>query len=112
MSQYPQQYQPQYPNYAPRPPETNTLAIISLIAGILGFNVCAGIGSVIAIITGHIAKGQIRSSQGTQTGDGLATAGLVLGYIEIGLAVVGVCVYLIFFGGILALIGSSSSYSY
>jgi|WetSurMetagenome_2_1015567.scaffolds.fasta_scaffold117648_2 hypothetical protein len=108
MSQYPQQYQPQYPNYPPKPAETNTLAIISLIAGILGFNLCAGIGSLIAIITGHIAKRQIRSSQGTQTGDGLATAGLVLGYIEIGIAVVGICLYLLFFGGVLALIGISA----
>jgi peptidyl-prolyl cis-trans isomerase B (cyclophilin B) len=55
-------------------PKTNTLSIIALIAGILGFN-------LVAVIIGHIALGQIK-----RTGEGgrvLAIVGLVLGYIGI-----------------------------
>lgn len=53
-------------------PKTNTLAIITLIAGILGFN-------LIAVIIGHISLGQIkRTGEGGST---LAIVGLVLGYI-------------------------------
>lgn len=55
-------------------PKTNVLAIISLIAGILGLN-------LIAVILGHVALSQIN-----KTGEGgrvLAIIGLVLGYIGI-----------------------------
>ncbi|HCP03243.1 MAG TPA: hypothetical protein DIT61_06970, partial [Pseudomonas sp.] len=40
-------------------------------------------GSIIAIICGHIARSQIKSSGGTQTGDGMALTGLILGYIGV-----------------------------
>jgi hypothetical protein len=56
---------------------TNTLAIVSLIMGILWL---CGIGSLIAIITGHIARKNIRQNPMTEQGTGLATGGLVLGY--------------------------------
>ena len=41
------------------------------------------IGSVLAVVFGHIAIAQIRSSGGTQRGKGMAIAGLVLGYVGI-----------------------------
>ena len=49
---------------------TNTLAILSLIFGILG--------GYLAIVFGHIAKSQIKRTD--EKGSGLATAGLILGY--------------------------------
>ncbi len=67
------------------PPRTNPLAIVSLVAGLANFAFC-GVGAVAAVITGHIARRQIKRSNGTEGGKGLATAGLVLGYIGIGLA--------------------------
>ena len=60
-------------------PKTNPLAIGSLVCSL----VSCGIGSIAAIVLGHMAKKQIKESGGTQTGDGLATAGLVLGYIGV-----------------------------
>lgn len=50
---------------------TNGFAITSLILGVLG-------GSILAVIFGHLAKAQIRSTG--EQGNGLATAGLILGY--------------------------------
>lgn len=63
-----------YPMYAPSP-GTNGFAIASLIASI----VSCGIGSILGVIFGHVALGQIkRTGEG---GRGLAIAGLIIGYI-------------------------------
>jgi hypothetical protein len=91
-----------YPQ-APIVAETSGWAIFSLIAGILGWLGIVGIGGLAAIIAGHIAKNQIRSSSGRVGGDGLATAGLVLGYLNVGLAVIGGCLVLLIFGGMISM---------
>ena len=61
----------------PAAPTTNGLAIASVVAGVFWFG---WVGSVLAVITGHIALGQITRSAGTQRGRGAAIAGLALGY--------------------------------
>ena len=60
---------------------TNAFALTSMILGILG-------GSVLAIIFGHLAKAQIRRTG--EKGEGMATAGLVLGYL--GTAIVAIII--------------------
>ena len=79
---------------APLPPAqpTSTLAIVSLISGIVSWFLIPFVAAVVAIITGHMAKNEIKKSNGMISGNGMATAGLVLGYIQIGL---GVCVCLV-----------------
>lgn len=69
-------------------PETNALAVISLVFGILGWTLLPFVGTIVAIVTGHLALGQIRNSGSTQTGDGLAIAGLVLGYLALAIGLV------------------------
>jgi hypothetical protein len=86
--------QPGRPNppYAPgpygAPPSNNGFAIASLVAGCAQFMLC-GIGAILAIVFGHVARGQIKRSNGAQTGRGLATAGLVLGYVGLVVTVLG-----------------------
>ena len=63
--------------------KTNTLAIVSVVAGILGWTVLPLIGSLVAVITGHMARNEIRQSYAPMPGDGLAVAGLVLGWVPI-----------------------------
>jgi Domain of unknown function (DUF4190) len=64
----------------------NTLAIVSLAAGIAGYVLPHPfIGGLVAIITGHLARGQIRRTG--EGGAGLATIGLVLGYLHLVLSV-------------------------
>jgi hypothetical protein len=58
----------------------NSLAIVSLVSALLWMG---WLGSVAAIITGHIALGQISRSAGTETGRGAAIAGLCIGYFAI-----------------------------
>jgi len=43
------------------------------------------VGSILALIFGYIARGQIRA--GNQQGDGMAIAGIVLGWIGVGILV-------------------------
>ena len=45
-----------------------------------------------ALITGSSAKREIQQSGGTLGGEGLAQAGIILGWIGVGLTVVGVCI--------------------
>jgi hypothetical protein len=83
------------------PGETSSLAVISLISGILAWFFLPLVGAVVAIFTGHMAKSEIRKNPGSYTGDGLATAGLVLGYIQLALVVLSLClVALLIVGGI------------
>jgi hypothetical protein len=55
------------------------LAIASLVCSF--FPMFYGIGSVLAIIFGFVARGQIKRSGGRQQGSGLALAGIIVGII-------------------------------
>lgn len=66
--------------------KTNVLAIVSLIAGVLGL--CCGISAIGAIVCGILAKNQIKQSNGLEKGDGLALAGIITGGVGIFLGLV------------------------
>ena len=44
-----------------------------------------GVGSIVAIVLGFIARSQIKASAGRETGDGMAQAGIILGCVVRGL---------------------------
>jgi hypothetical protein len=67
------------------------LAICSFVFGIVWL---LGFGSLIAVVTGHMARARIREDPGVLRGKGLAMAGLVLGYIGLAIAVLSVMTYL------------------
>ncbi len=71
---------------------TSSLAVVSLVFGILAWCVLPFIGALVAIVCGHLARSEIRRSPpDTRTeGDGMAVAGLVLGYAQLVLCVLGV----------------------
>lgn len=64
--------------------ETNGFAIASLVLGILWLY---WLGSILAIVFGHIALVQIQRKRGNSAGRGMAIAGLVLGYIGVAIAI-------------------------
>jgi hypothetical protein len=106
MSYYPPAQQG--PGQVPSPTaQTHTMAIVSLIFGILGLvGVCPGLGSIIALVTGNMAQGDIRRNPGLYTGDGLAKGGIILGWIGIALMACALCgflIWLVFFGGMVIL---------
>lgn len=71
-----QDYGPGAPVSVPR--EMNGLAIASFVLAIVGF--CSPLG-ILALILGYVAKGQIKSRN--NSGGGLATAAIVLGWITL-----------------------------
>ena len=58
---------------------TNGMAVASMVLGILWL---WWIGSVLALVFGYLAKRQIRERG--ENGGGMATAGIVLGYVGVG----------------------------
>lgn len=63
------------PTYSrPYNPGTNGFAVASLVLALVG-------GSILAVIFGHVAKSQIARDGGS--GEGMATAGLVIGYLSL-----------------------------
>jgi hypothetical protein len=69
----------------------NTLAVVSLVAGIGSFfaHIVPGVGgftvALIAVITGFMARRQIRETG--EQGMGMATAGMIIGAVHIALLI-------------------------
>lgn len=61
-------------------PQTSGKAVASLVCGIVGW-IIPFIGPVVAIVLGHLSLSEIKRSAGRLKGDGMAIAGLVLGYL-------------------------------
>ncbi|HVL97911.1 MAG TPA: DUF4190 domain-containing protein [Egibacteraceae bacterium] len=96
---------------APTTP-TNGMAVAALVASILGLLtlwMCGigVVGVVVGLVLGYLSRGQIRSSGGTQGGDGIATAAIVVGWIGAAFVVLGVVLFFVFglLGAFLPLMG-------
>lgn len=89
------------------PKRTSALAITSLVTGILGWSLLPVVGSIVAIITGHMARAEIRRNWDSIDGYGLALVGLCLGWVSIILSVLAVLVVLLVFGGLAALLAGA-----
>jgi hypothetical protein len=74
-----------------RAQQTNPLAIVSMVCGMVAL--VFGPLTILAIVFGHIARGQIRRTG--EGGRGTATAGLILGYAGL---VVGIALVVAFLG--------------
>src|SRR5881396_2027226 len=75
----------------PQPvPRTAPAAIWSLVLAVLSFFCGWLVTAIPAVICGHIARSKIRKSGGALGGKGVATAGLILGYIALVLGVMGI----------------------
>lgn len=82
-------------------PQTSPLAIVSLVFGLLGWTLLPFLGCIVAIICGHLARSEIRRDPLRLGGDGLAIAGLILGWLGVVLGILVVAAFLMFFGGLL-----------
>jgi len=67
--------------------KTSGKAIASLVLSLLWLY---GIGSILAIILGHMARTDVENSKGRLTGGGIALAGLIIGYISLAVVVLGI----------------------
>ena len=67
---------------------TNGLATAALICGCAGF--LFFIPGILGIVFGFIARGQIKRSNGKQKGDGMAIAGIIVGFAWVALLVLAI----------------------
>ncbi len=75
--------------------------MLSLVFGIVCWFALPFIGAVAAVICGHLARGEIRRAPpGTIEGDGMAIAGLVLGWVHLALFLLAFMAIMLFFGGL------------
>ncbi len=70
---------PSYPVTA----QKSGLSIASLVLGILSIPCCSFLTGIPAIICGHIARAQIKKSEGRLSGAGMALSGLIMGYVSL-----------------------------
>jgi hypothetical protein len=75
---------------------SSTLAIVSLVSALLGFTFLPIVGSIVALITGYMARNETRSIPPGASGDEMATAGIILGWVQIGLLIIGICCMIAF----------------
>lgn len=97
---------PAYPVVTPK--KDSGLAIASLVCGIAAWVIFPVVAAIAAVITGHLAKKEIRESGNTLGGDGMALAGLLMGYIQLGLFVLAMIVVLLV---VLFAVQAGASYS-
>ncbi|HOA21517.1 MAG TPA: DUF4190 domain-containing protein [Anaerolineaceae bacterium] len=83
------------------PITTSPWSIVSLISGISSYLVLPFLGGIIALITGYVARREIKSSNGALSGNGMATAGLWLGWINIILCVLAILLVILLVLGII-----------
>jgi hypothetical protein len=80
---------------------TSGTAVASLVFGILSWVLLPFIGAVLAVILGHSARAEIRRAPpGTIEGDGMAIAGLILGWAHLALFVLAIGFVFLFLGGL------------
>lgn len=71
--------------------QTSSMAVLSLVLGIASYVVIPLLGAIGAIITGNLAKKEIRENPDQYTGEGMAHWGSILGWVNIGLSIIGLC---------------------
>lgn len=91
--------------YTPPPPpkQMHTMAIVSLVAGLLSWFLCPLLGGIVAIVTGMMGRKDIRAEPQRWDGDGLALAGIILGGVNLAIYLFVIVLY------VLILVGAMSA---
>jgi hypothetical protein len=74
------------------PAKTNGTSVFALAASICGFVCLVGVGGMLGVILGLVARSEIARSEGRERGRGLANAAVILGTLNVCLTVIGLAV--------------------
>ena len=83
--------------YAPPSPRLGTWALVSMICGAVSIATFQSVLAILAVIFGFIGLNEVKKSQGTVEGRGFAIAGIVTGFISIGLTLAFIALYILYF---------------
>ena len=72
-------------------PQTSSMAVVSLVLGIASYFLIPLLGAIAAIITGNLARKEIQQDPKNLSGEGMARWGMILGWVNIGISVIGMC---------------------
>jgi Domain of unknown function (DUF4190) len=101
---------PYFPPYAYYPPpmavQLSSWAITSLICAIVGLASLNIIAAALGAIFGHVALREIKNANGWREGHGMAMAGTIIGYVALGLALLVIAFYVLYFIFIISLFQS------
>ncbi|MGY0230495.1 DUF4190 domain-containing protein [Longispora urticae] len=89
-------YPPQYayaPQYVGSRP-TNGMAIASMVTSIVALVLCTGVFGFVGAILGHVSRKQIKERG--EEGDGMALAGIIIGWIGTAIGVLVIGFYVVF----------------
>ncbi len=75
----------------------NVLSIVSLTMSLMGFSLLPFVGSIAGLITGYISRKEIHESPERYEGEGLAKAGIILGWLGVILPILIFAVAIAFF---------------
>jgi hypothetical protein len=93
-----------------RPRPTNGLAVASLVCSCVGIiPFLFGVPCILGVIFGFVSRSRIRRSNGTLGGEGLASAGIIVGFSLIGIFIL-LVVLLAIFGNIHNCTGNSNGF--
>jgi hypothetical protein len=83
------------------PLRTSGTAVASLVFGILSWIALPFVGALLAVVLGHSARSEIRRAPpGTIDGDGMALAGLILGWVHLAIFIALIMFVFLFLGGL------------
>ncbi len=74
---------------------SSTLAIVSLISALLGFSFMPLLGGIVALIAGYLARKETHSIPPKASGDGMAIAGIIMGWIQIAIVGLFICCWVL-----------------
>jgi hypothetical protein len=74
------------------------LAVVSFVAGVFGFLGLPILASFIAIWAGRAALKKTRSVPPSASGDGMAGAGILMGWIQIWMVAIAIVIFLVYLG--------------
>lgn len=83
--------------FAPPEPRLGTWALVSMICGVVSVVTLQWIVAILAIVFGFIGLNEVKKSAGTVEGRGFALAGIITGFVAIGIGVAIVALYIIFY---------------
>ncbi len=89
-------YYPWMYAYAPAAPRLGTWALVSMICGAVSIATLQSVLAILAVIFGFIGLNEIKKSQETVEGRGFAIAGIVTGFISIGLTILLIGLYILY----------------
>ncbi|HEX8369549.1 MAG TPA: DUF4190 domain-containing protein [Pyrinomonadaceae bacterium] len=75
--------------------QNNTLAVVSLVLGVLSFLCLGPLGAIPAIITGYMQRNNIKNNPSEYGGGGMAMAGMILGGIYLVITLIFIVIWLL-----------------